>query len=49
MRFCTRLLDEINYSCDGLSVVQNEAGEVFGLEKVGLDHVESATVMETWT
>ena len=44
LRFCTRLLDEINYSCDGSSVVQNEAGEVFGLEKVALDHVESVTV-----
>ena len=44
LRFCTRLLDEINYSCDGSSVVQNEAGEVFCLEKVALDHVESVTV-----
>ena len=25
-------------------MVQNEAGEVFGLEKVALDHVESVTV-----
>jgi len=44
LRFCTRLLDDINYSSDGSSVVQNEAGEVFGLERVALDHVESVTV-----
>ena len=44
LRFCTRLLDDINYSSDGSSVVQNEAGEVFGLERVALVHVESVTV-----
>lgn len=44
LKFCTRLLDEINFSCDGSSVVQNEAGEFFGLEKVALEHVERVTV-----
>ena len=44
MRFCTRILDEINYSCDGSSVVQTEAGEAYGLDKVALTHVESVTV-----
>lgn len=44
LRFCTRILDEINYSCDGSSVVQNEAGEAFDLEKLSLNHVESVTV-----
>ena len=44
LRFCTRILDEINYSCDGSSVVQTEAGEAYGLDKVALTHVESVTV-----
>jgi len=44
LRFCTRILDEINYSCDGTSVVQTEAGEAYGLDKVALTHVESVTV-----
>lgn len=44
LRFCTRILDEINYSCDGSSVVQNESGDWTSLENVALDHVESVRV-----
>lgn len=44
MRFCTRILDEIHYSCDGNSVVQTDSGEALYLEKVALPSVESVTV-----
>jgi len=44
LRFCTRILDEINYSCDGSSVVQNESGETFLLDNVALPNVERVTV-----
>ncbi len=44
LKVSTRIMDDINYSCDGTSVVQTESGETVGLESVALPSVRSITV-----
>ena len=44
LKVSTTMLDDINYSCDGMAVLQTDTGETLGLDKLALKTVQVVTV-----